>query len=131
MLGVLNSGQGPLRNGWGNYTLTCEECETLSTNEKVYIGETARTSYLRGREHWEDLNHKREKSVFWKHCRKYHQSETRGRRFRMDVTGIYTNDAMLRQVGEATRIQRTSEQHLMNDKSEWNYVRLPRATLEQ
>ena len=49
----------------------------------------------------------------------------------MDVTGIYTNDAMLRQVGEATRIQRTSEQHLMNDKSEWNYVRLPRATLEQ
>ena len=123
-------GRGSCKSNGVNYSITCEECET-SSHEKVYIGETARTSYIRGREHIEDFNNKRERSVLWKHCREFHQGEVLGRKFRMDVIGVYTNDAMLRQVGEATRIQRTPEQHLMNDKTEWNYVRLPRVTVEE
>ena len=49
----------------------------------------------------------------------------------MDITGTYRNDAMLRQVGEAVKIQRTPAQHLMNDKTEWNYFMVPRVTVEQ
>ena len=123
-------GRGSCKSNGVNYSITCEECES-SPHEKVYIGETARTPYLRGREHMEDLNNKRERSVLWRHCREFHQGEILRRKFRMDVIGVYTNDAMLRQVGEATRIQRTPAQHLMNDKAEWNYVRLPRVTVEQ
>ena len=126
-----SGGKGPCRENGVNYSITCEECEATDNQERVYIGETARTPYIRGREHMEDLRHRREKSTLWKHCRKFHQSEDQGRKFRMDVTGAYRNDAMLRQIGEATRIQRVPAQHLMNDKTEWNYFMLPRVTVEQ
>ena len=126
-----SGGKGPCREYGVNYSITCEECEMVDNRERIYIGETSRTPYTRGREHLEDLRHKREKSVLWKHCQKFHQSEDQGRRFRMDITGTYRNDAMLRQVGEAVKIQRTPAQHLMNDKTEWNYFMVPRVTVEQ
>ena len=77
-----------------------------------------------------DFVHKRENSVLWKHCRKKHNSEVEGRRFRMDVLGTYKEDAMLRQIAETVRIQQAPSGTLMNDKSEWNYVRLPNLVQE-
>ena len=48
----------------------------------------------------------------------------------MDVLGTYKEDAMLRQIAEAVRIQQAPSGTLMNDKSEWNYVRLPNLVQE-
>ena len=127
-----SGGKGPCRTNGVNYTITCKDCEEDNRDqEHIYIGETSRTAYLRGIEHMQDLYHKREKSVLWKHCRIHHQDESEGRRFRMDVVGVYTNDAMSRQIGEATRIQGASRRCLMNDKTEWNFISIPRMVLEQ
>ena len=48
----------------------------------------------------------------------------------MDVLEVYKEDAMLRQVAEAVRIQQAPPGTLMNDKTEWNYVRLPNLVQE-
>ena len=73
----------------------CCDCEELQLDdEKLYHGQSSRTSYLRGTEHLTDFQHKREKSIMWKHCQKKHQGNTRGIGFRMDVVGVYNQDPM-------------------------------------
>ena len=42
-------------------------------------------------------------------------------KFEMNVTGSYSNDAMLRQISEGVRIDQVQEDSLMNSKNEWNY----------
>ena len=46
--------------------------------------------------------------------------------FVMNVTGTFRDDAMLRQVTESVLISKIDERMLINSKSEWNYVRIPR-----
>ena len=48
----------------------------------------------------------------------------------MSVTGQFRNDAMLRQVSEAVRINREGKKNVMNNKSEWNYVHVPHVEVE-
>lgn len=36
----------------------------------VYVGETSRSAYVRGKEHMKSLGKKKERSVLWKHCKK-------------------------------------------------------------
>ena len=48
----------------------------------------------------------------------------------MSVTGYYKNDAMLRQISEAVRIEETEEAELINTKDEWNYVTFPRVAVD-
>ena len=48
----------------------------------------------------------------------------------MNVTGVYHRDPMKREIAEAVRIQETSPNKLMNDKSEYNFIHLPRAPIE-
>jgi hypothetical protein len=45
----------------------------------------------------------------------------------MDVTGIFGDDAMLRQITESVLTRNTPGEKLMNTKNEWNYVSFPRA----
>ena len=47
----------------------------------------------------------------------------------MNVTGSYSNDAMLRQISENVGIDQVPEGSLMNSKNEWNYSRVPRAVV--
>ena len=47
------------------------------------------------------------------------------------MSGVYGNDAMLRQVAESVRINRVAKGSLINTKKEWNYVKLPRKLLDQ
>ena len=49
----------------------------------------------------------------------------------MDVLGVYKEDAMLRQIAEAVRIQESPTGTIMNDKTEWNYIRLPNLVQEE
>ena len=49
--------------------------------------------------------------------------------FVMNVTGVFWDDAMLRQVTESVIIGKVEDHRLMNTKSEWNYFRIPRAVV--
>ena len=49
--------------------------------------------------------------------------------FQMNVTGIYRDDAMLRQISEAVRIRNTNPEDLLNNKSEWNIQIIPQVII--
>ena len=102
----MSGGKGSCKTMGVNYQISCEDSEEeIVTTEENYKGETSRTPFVRGSEHLEDFALRRESSVLWKHCKKKHNSEVEGRRFRMDVLRIYKEDAMFRQIAEAVRIQ--------------------------
>ena len=103
------------------YDIKCAECND------IYIGETSRSMYTRGKEHMKLLAKKEERSALWKHCKEKRNSEMQ--KFEMNVTGSYSNDAMLRQISENVRIDQVPEGSLMNSKNEWNYSRVPRAVV--
>ena len=71
-------------------------CQGCGNN---YVGETARNAYTRGTEHAGGLEDREEKSALWRHCVEKHGKERQ--KFKMSVTGVYGNDAMLRQVARA------------------------------
>ena len=50
-------------------------------------------------------------------------------KFETNVTGSYSNDAMLRQISEGFRIDQVPEGSLMNSKNEWNYFLVPLAVV--
>ena len=50
-------------------------------------------------------------------------------KFEMNVTGSYSNYAMLTQISEGVRIDQVPEGSLMNSKNERNYFRVPRAVV--
>ena len=112
-----------------NYSIFCCKCEE-NIDEGVYHGQTSRNGFLRGEEHMDEFNKKLEKSVLWKHCRFKHNGQTEGIQFRMNVAGVYHGDPMKRQIAEAVRIQETPPNKLINDKSEYNCIQLPRASVE-
>ena len=49
----------------------------------------------------------------------------------MNVTGVYPNDAMLRQISEGIKISNVDKDSLINSKNEWNYFQIPRAVITQ
>ena len=49
--------------------------------------------------------------------------------FTMNVTGVFGDDAMLRQVTEAVLISITQSSKLINNKNECNHVSIPRAVI--
>ena len=63
----------------------------------------------------------------WKHCCDRHERNEVS--FVMNVTGIICDDAMLRQITESLLINKVEEDNLINSKSEWNYVSIPRAVV--
>ena len=49
----------------------------------------------------------------------------------MLVTSVYGNNAILRQIAESVKINRVERGCFINSKKEWNYVKLPRAIIEE
>ena len=64
----------------------------------------------------EGKNTQSHSSALWKHCREKHGSEIQ--QFQMNVTGVYPNDAMLRQISEGIKINNVDEDSLINSKNE-------------
>ena len=50
-------------------------------------------------------------------------------RFQMNVTGLYPNDDMLRQISEGVRIQKVPGDSLIKSKNKWNFFQIPRAVI--
>ena len=116
-------GSGSCEKEGVTYEIECVNCEE-DGERSVYIGETSKNAYTRGRKHLQDLDGKLTNSVMWRHCREKHEGTITD--FRMGVTGQYRNDAMLRQISESVRINGSNDNELINNKTEWNYITFPR-----
>ena len=70
----------------------------------IYVGETARSIYERGKQHWEAWRSRREDSHIYKHMELHHGGKENPN-FVFKVVQ-YHRSALSRQVGEAVRIRR-------------------------
>ena len=76
---------------------------------------------MRGKEHGKSLEKRDKTSVLWRHAQEEHDSQVPA--FKMNVTGVHGNDAMLRQITEAVKIKNAEK--IINVKGEWNEPLLP------
>ena len=74
-----------------------------------------------------DLEASNERSVLKMHFEEKHSGVAQA--FKMRVTDVFNGDATLRQITEAVQIRRCGGR-TMNNKNEWNNVRIPRANIE-
>ena len=75
------------------------------------------------------LRGKSEKSSLLKHCREEHDNVAQ--EFSIKVTGVHGKDGMTRQIAEAVAIREVPQGQSMKNKTEWNFVKLPRTRVEQ
>lgn len=120
-------GRGSCEKEGVTYEIECASCKE-NGERAVYIGETSKNAYTRGKKHLQDLDGKLAGSVMWRHCREKHDSCISD--FTMGVTGHCRNDSMLRQISEAVRIHGSSDNELINNKTEWNFVTFPRVVVD-
>jgi hypothetical protein len=77
--------------------------------------------------------HNKQQGYFHSLCK--HVEDTGGEHgndvpnFTMNVTGVFGDDVMLRQITEAVLISKTQSSKLINNKNKWNYVSNPRAVI--
>ena len=118
-------GSGNCHSEGITYEIGCEG--GCGTNDD-YKGESSGNAYTRGGEHLYNLRARNvTNSPLWRHCRDIHGGEMQG--FQMRVTGTFRNDAMLRQITEAVQIENVEPNRLMNNRTEWNMTRVPRALI--
>ena len=110
-------GKGPCRSRGATYEIICPECQA------TYIGETARSTFVRGIEHKKSLDKKDKTSVLWRHAKEEHESRIPA--YKMNVTGVFGDDAMKRQIMEAIKIKNT--ENVINEKGEFYEPLLPSA----
>ena len=119
---VCLSGYRACRKEGVTYQINCNSCE------EVYVGETADNAHHRGKQHADRLSKRADDSVLWKHVRSKHAAADPPPVFSMKVTGVFRNDALLRQVTEGNLINKVSGT-CMNSRSEWNHQSIPRIVL--
>ena len=116
-----SDGRGNCRATNITYKIECSKCGY------VYIGESGRNGYSRGREHLADLAKKSENSVLYRHIKEEHSGVNSDRpKFKMTILSTHKT-ALDRQVSEAVLIGRTPE--LMNKKTEWGHTKVVSCTL--
>ena len=103
------------------YKLTCNQCKD------IYIGETSRNAYIRGKEHSLQLQKKSKDSVMYRHQEQKHNSNETPT-FTMTVTGSYRS-ALDRQISEAVKINRQPKHKLINNKTEFRQNKIMRTQL--
>ena len=96
------------------YEVACNKC--LSDRPCVYIGETARNMYTRGREHTGNYSRQGTDSFMNKHQIDRHYGVAAD--FQATVTSSF-KDCLSRQVAEGVHIRRCKKE-VLNSKSEWH-----------
>ena len=117
------SGEGKCRKSGITYQIVCEG----NCDEDTYHGETHGNGYTRGSEHESDYQHKRERSVMWKHCVRKHNGDEQN--FLMRVVDQVRGDPTKRLILEAVRINEIPEERRINDKEEWIIGKMPSVTV--
>ena len=106
------------------------EKEKSKIRRYIYIGETNRSVYERGKEHKNDVVGCKTSSHMLRHLLDQHEEEEPEWdkvRFGMRILKS-TRSAFERQILESVEIQKARNQMIMNDKSEYNRCALPRLT---
>ena len=93
----------------------------------IYIGETSRSLYERGKEHWRAYHSKQEDSHINKH-HLIHHGGVGEPSFPLSPVR-FTKTALTRQIMEAVLVQRWGEEKLLNSKAEFNRSKISRLTL--
>ena len=93
----------------------------------VYIGESARSLYERGGEHWKGYRERRDDSHIWKHQMLHHGGDT-APNFHLRPLEFHRT-ALNRQLSEAVRISRFGEERVLNSKGEYNRSKIARLEL--
>ena len=104
------------------YQAKCENCDNEG-KVRTYDGETARTAYIRSKEHYDDLKNKKSTSWMWKHILKDHAGNAENVNFSWRVNRKLRKP-LQRQLFEAVKISRKSPQENLNTKCEFNGQRL-------
>ena len=108
------------------YQISCDQCKQAGVSAD-YFGESSRTCYLRGQEHLRGQALKLDDNPLFKHDT-IHHSGSRGT-YSMRVLRQHPR-TLSRQIQEATELQMSSSQIILNSKNEFNGPRLPRITIE-
>ena len=96
------------------YEFSCQQCPADS--QAVYIGETARNLYSRGREHNSNYRGKQQESFMKKHQVDAHNGMEAD--FSAKDLSSY-NNCLSRQIAEGVTIRRC-EKKILNSKAEWH-----------
>ena len=100
-------------------------------NRALYIGETGRNAYSRGKKHVEDFLAGRSSHCMVIHHRVHHPDVPKSvDHYRMEPVKSFRTP-LDRQVSEALTINNSQVDVLMNSGSEWRVGRLPRAAVSQ
>ena len=95
-------------------------------NVYTYIGETSRSAWERGEEHWKDLQFRRPKSHMMRHLVEFHPEISPNEAdFRMRIVSTH-NSAFERQIKEAVLIERNDGPFSMNSKLEYSRTVIPK-----
>ena len=90
----------------------------------LYVGTTSFTLHKRAMEHWDSVSRMTGSSALRRHQEEYHGTE--GPLFTCTLVGSYSQ-TLKRYVAEALTLDRLRRNHgIMNAKSEWGKMRLPR-----
>ena len=114
------------------YTNTCRQCTGADGKEGAgtgawYVGETSRSAFERGGEHWRDWVKKQPDSHILKHQELAHPDQEQPN-FEFRIKGSFRS-ALERQVTEAVLIRRAGAAAL-NSKGVYNRCSLPRLAVE-
>ena len=117
-----SNGKGNCKKESITYEIKCNKCNY------IYIGETSRNGYTRGREHLLALKKKDKESTLYKHLQIVHHNDKENtHRFTMNITGCH-DTALTRQITEAVKIN-NAKHPLMNSKLEFGHHAIIRPTL--
>ena len=122
-----NSGDCKRRNI--TYKTTCLECKKKG-KEVCYYGESARSAFERGKEHFSDYEKMSTSSHMVKHHVQEHKDHEEQLEFSMKVVRCHMT-AFSRQVHEAVIIHRNGANQILNSKGEYNRCSLPRLKVMQ
>ena len=106
------------------YEIACQLCP--DDRQAVYLGETARNLYTRGREHCRNCAKKESESFMNKHQQDRHNGAEA--EYKAKVRCSF-RDCLSRQIAEGVHIRR-SEKEVMNTKAEWHQPALWRVRSE-
>ena len=96
---------------------------------RKYRGQTGRSIHERINEHYEDYEDKKDRTVLYEHSKKYHENQDF--QFEVSIISRCFGEPTIRLITEAVHINELSENETLNSKSEWSYVKLPRAAISR
>ena len=123
-----NGGRGPCNKPGVVYRGQCITCKESGTSA-IYIGESSRSGYKRGREHLAAMRNpgRYQSNAFSKHIREVHGGNPDSTKFKMDIIRSY-DKPLERQVREGVEIFNNRCDIVMNSKLDYFQPGLRRVT---